>query len=90
LLSELDVLLAEPMSAVLQRVPLRDRVLSAVGGHHGVYWPALDLALAIESGQALQVSRQSLQHRISLAQINSGILHLLTTLPSMVQVDNSQ
>lgn len=87
LYSQLDVSQNEQMSVLLQHVPLPERLVNALGGHHGLYWPALDITLAIETGQADEVSRRSIKHRFALPQINRTILRLLTVIPNMVQID---
>ena len=89
LLSQIDVLLQEQMSTVLQRIVLPDRVLTAIGGQRGVYWPALDMVAAVESGLSTQVSQRGLVHRIAPAQVNKAILSTLGLLSQTTQVDVS-
>jgi c-di-GMP-related signal transduction protein len=89
LFSQLDIILDERMPAVLQRAPLPDRVLSAIGSHTGVYWPALDMARTIENGDAQQVSQRGNLHKISPVQVNKAILRMLGLLPTACQVDTS-
>ncbi len=48
LFSQLDRLLGEPLAAVLQRLPLSQRILQALLEHSGPYHPALQLARALE------------------------------------------
>ena len=89
LFSQLDLILDERMPAVLQRAPLPDRVLSAIGSNRGVYWPALDMARTIENGDAQQVSQRGNLHKISPVQVNKAIMLMLGLLPSACQVDTS-
>jgi len=89
LFSQLDLILDERMPAVLQRAPLPDRVLSAIGSNRGVYWPALDMARTIENGDAQQVSQRGNLHKISPVQVNKAIMLMLGLLPSVCQVDTS-
>lgn len=89
LFSQLDLILDERMPAVLQRTPLPDRILSAVGSHSGVYWPALDIARTIETGVAQQVSQRGSLHKISPVQVNKAIMRLLGHLPTVCQIDMS-
>ena len=89
LFSQLDMILDERMPAVLQRAPLPDRVLSAIGSHTGVYWPALDMARTIENGDAQQVSQRGNLYKISPVQVNKAILRMLGLLPTACQVDTS-
>jgi EAL and modified HD-GYP domain-containing signal transduction protein len=89
LFSQLDLILDERMPAVLQRVPLPDRILSAIGSHRGVYWPALDMARAIEAGDAQQVSQRGNLHKISPMQVNKAILRVLGLLPTVCQIEAS-
>lgn len=89
LFSQLDLILDERMPAVLQRAPLPDRVLSAIGSNRGVYWPALDMARTIENGDAQQVSQRGNLHKISPVQVNKAIMLMLGLLPGACQVDTS-
>jgi hypothetical protein len=77
------------MPAVLQRVRLSDRILRAIGSQSGVYWPALDMARTIETGDARQVSQCRNLHKISPLQVNQAILRMLGLLPTVCQVDTS-
>ena len=86
LFSQLDVLLNELMPTVLQRIPLPERVLSAIGGRRGVYWAALDMAFALESGDAVQVSHRGIQHGTSPSQVNKALLRVLSGLSSITPV----
>jgi hypothetical protein len=89
LFSQLDMIFDERMPAVLQRVRLSDRILRAIGSQSGVYWPALDMARTIETGDARQVSQCSNLHKISPLQVNQAILRMLGLLPTVCQVDTS-
>ena len=89
LFSQLDLILDERMPAVLQRTPLPDRVLSAIGSNRGVYWPALDMARTIESGDAQLVSQRGNLHKIPPDQVNKAILRVLGLLPTVCPIDTS-
>jgi EAL and modified HD-GYP domain-containing signal transduction protein len=89
LFSQLDLILEERMSTVLQRIPVSDRIVSAIGGHRGVYWPALDMARTIETGDAKQVSQCGNLHKISPVQVNKSIFRMLGLLPAVCQIDVS-
>lgn len=89
LFSQLDLILEERMPVVLQRVPLSDRILSAIGSHRGVYWPAMDMARAIEAGDAQQVSQRGAFHKISPVQVNKAVFRVLGLLSSVYPVDAS-
>ena len=89
LFSQLDLILDERMPAVLQRAPLPDRILSAIGSNRGVYWPALDMARTIETGDAQQVSQRGNLHKLSPVQVNKAILRVLGLLSTACQIDAS-
>jgi EAL and modified HD-GYP domain-containing signal transduction protein len=89
LFSQLDLMLDQCMPAVLQRVPLSDRILKAIGSQRGVYWPALDMARTIETGDAQQVSQCGNLHKISPLQVNQAILRMFGLLPTVCPVDLS-
>ena len=86
LFSQLDILLNELMPNVLQRIPLPERVLSAIGGRRGVYWVALDMAFALESGDAVQVSQRGITHGTPPSQVNKALLRVLSGLSSITPV----
>jgi len=86
LFSQLDVLLNELMPTVLQRIPLPERVLSAIGGRRGVYWVALDMAFALESGDAVQVSQRGITHGTPPSQVNKALFRVLSSLSSITAV----
>jgi len=89
LFSQLDLILDERMPAVLQRAPLPERILSAIGSNHGVYWPALDMARTIETGDAQQVSQRGILHKILPLQVNKAILRMLGLLSTVCQIEPS-
>lgn len=83
LFSQLDIFLNEMMPTVLQQIPLPERVVSAIGGRRGVYWAALDMAFALESGDALLVSQLGIKHSTSPTQVNKALLRALSSLSSI-------
>ena len=86
LFSQLDILLNELMPTVLQRIPLPERVLSAIGGRRGVYWAALDMAFALEAGDAVLVSQRGIIHGTPPSQINKALLRVMSGLSSITTV----
>lgn len=87
LFSQLDLFLNELMPTVLQRIPLPERVLSAIGGRRGVYWAALDLAFALESGDAILVSQRGIKYGTSPSQVNKALLRALSGLSSIAAAE---
>jgi c-di-GMP-related signal transduction protein len=86
LFSQLDILLNELMPTVLQRIPLPERVLSAIGGRRGVYWAALDMAFALEAGDAVLVSQRGIIHGTPPSQVNKALLRVMSGLSSITTV----
>ena len=87
LFSQLDLFLNELMPTVLQRIPLPERVLSAIGGRRGVYWAALDMAFALESGNAVLVSQRGIQYGTSPSQVNKALLRAMSSLSSIATTE---
>lgn len=79
LFSQIDLLLGEPLSVALQRLPLPERTLSALLSHSGPYVPYLDLATALET-PATQATRQLCEeHAMSSEDVNRALLRTLST-----------
>ena len=87
LFSQLDLFLNELMPTVLQRIPLPERVLSAIGGRRGVYWAALDMAFALESGDSILVSQRGIKYGTSPSQVNKALLRAMSSLSSIATTE---
>ena len=78
LLSQMDLLLGEPLSAVLGRIPVPDRIRLALLNQDGPYWPYLEMAKALESPstQAIHTLRET--HQMSNGAVNRSLLATLS------------
>jgi EAL and modified HD-GYP domain-containing signal transduction protein len=77
LMSQIDLLLGESPAAALQRLPLSDRVSAAVLSGTGPYAPYLDMAIALESGQAQATTSTCQAHGFDMAEVNRALLRTL-------------
>lgn len=77
LLSQLDLLLNEPLGTILRRLPLSDRVYDAAVLHNGPYAPSLDMASALESDDAPLIRDLCEQHELDREHVNRSLLHVL-------------
>lgn len=77
LLSQIDLLVSEPMVSALRAVALPGRVKDALLAQSGPYWPYLDLATAIET-PFLELTRERCgQHGFDLEDVNLALLRTL-------------
>jgi c-di-GMP-related signal transduction protein len=80
LLSQIDLLLAEPLVSAFKGIPLPARVTAALLGRDGPYWPYLELATALESTSG-QSPRTLCQHfELDAEDVNFALLRSLTSL----------
>lgn len=80
LYAQLDQLLGEPMATILGRLPLSQRILSALLEHDGPYQPALQLAHAIEAAN-LRATRVLCEgYGYAAEDVNRALLRTLATL----------
>lgn len=81
LLSQIDLLLGEPLAAALQRLPLSQRILQALLEHQGPYYPVLQLARALDAGD-LQATQQLCEsHGFEPEEVNRALLRTLASQP---------
>lgn len=76
-LSQLDVLLGEPLGTAIHRLPLPGRIASAVVGQSGPYAPWLAVASALESGNTRMVREVCRGHRMAVDAVNRALLRAL-------------
>jgi len=79
LLSQIDLLLGEPLEAALARLPLPDRVSSAILKQSGPYAPYLEVATALELPDTQATRRLCLMHQLNLEEVNRAVLRTLST-----------
>ena len=82
LMSQMDLLLGEPLAAALQRLPLSPRIGSAILADSGPYLPYLQVATALESTQLRLVGALCNAHQISPEEVNRALLRTLSTVES--------
>lgn len=82
LLSQIDLLLQEPLETALHRLPLPERVEAALLEKSGPYRPYLDIATALETGQTHATSELCKSHGISLEDVNRALLRTLSNVAS--------
>ena len=73
-------LLGEPLGNALHRVPLSERIYDAAVLRTGPYAPALDLALALESGDCAAIRELAETYEMDLEEINRALLRVLSSL----------
>lgn len=80
LFSQLDLLLREPLSNILLRLPLSERIHDAAVLHTGPYAPSLQLACALESDDASAVRQLCEEHELRTEDVNRALLRALADL----------
>ena len=79
LLSQIDLMLGEPLGASLQRIPLPSRINSAILGNSGPYLPYLEVATALESPHTQRTQAVTNRHRMGNDDVNRALLKTLAT-----------
>lgn len=77
LLSQIDQLTNETLSATLSSLPLPARISTAVVGHSGPYWPYLAIATALENPHAHTLQDLCTTHEFALEDVNLALLKVL-------------
>jgi len=77
LLSQMDLMLGEPLNAALARFPVSERVTSAILDHSGPYVPYLEMATALESANTQATRVLCDLHRMNLEEVNRALLRTL-------------
>jgi len=80
LFSQLDDLLNEPLGTILRRLPLSERIVSAIVQRTGPYAPSLDMAQALESDDAKVVRDLCEAHEMNQESVNRALLRVLSDL----------
>jgi c-di-GMP-related signal transduction protein len=79
-LSQIDGLLGEPLRDALHRLPLSERVNSAILGRSGPYAPFLELASALEYPRMGAVPELCKTHELSLDDVNRTMVRVMAQL----------
>ena len=77
LLSQIDLLVGEPLGSAMQHIPVPERVLSAIVSNSGPYAPYLQIAAALEYPGMRAVPELCTRHGIDLADVNRTLLRVL-------------
>ena len=77
LLSQIDLVLGEPLATALQRIPVSDRITAAIHGKAGPYAPYLELSSALEYPRMDSVPGLCETHEIDIGQVNRELLRVL-------------
>lgn len=78
LLSQIDLLLGEPLSATLARLPLSDRITGAILAQTGPYQPFLEIATALESPDTQSTRLLCSAHQTDIEGVNRALLRTLS------------
>lgn len=90
LLSQIDLLLFEPMRNALHALPLPSRVKAAILAQDGPYWPYLDIAQSVESTFLDSTQNRCAQHDFDLEDVNVALLRTLAGLKKPVKLPIDQ
>jgi hypothetical protein len=79
LLSQIDLLLREPLATALRHLPLPERIEAGLLQHAGPYSPYLDIAAALESPRTRATHALCNLHQISMEDVNRALLRTLAS-----------
>lgn len=82
LLSQIDLLLGEPLHEALTRLRISERIGSAILSHSGPYMPYLDMATALESPQTRATRMLCDTHQMDSEEVNRALLRTLSHVRS--------
>jgi hypothetical protein len=82
-LSQIDLLLGEPMGAAIHRLPLPGRVVSALAGEASPYTAWLNVATALETGNTRTILDVCKTHAMPADEVNRALLRALASLPTL-------
>ena len=80
LLSQIDLMLGEPLNSALARLSLPQQVSSAILSRSGPYLPYLDIAAALESPNTRATRLLCDTHKMSLEAVNHALLRTLANV----------
>ena len=79
LLSQIDLLLAEPLVEAFHGIPLPERIKAALLGQDGPYWPYLAITNALEQPDTSAIHALCHTHSMNEEDINIALLRALAT-----------
>ena len=77
LMSQIDLVLGEPLAQALGRLPLSSRINSAILDQKGPYLPYLEVATALESPPGAETRSLCARHQMDLEGVNLALLRTL-------------
>lgn len=77
LFAQLDVVLDEPLRIGLSRIPVSERIVSALLSRSGPYAPVLEIALALEGADPAPLRALRIGHEMDTEAINRALLRTL-------------
>jgi len=80
LLSQIDELLAEPLGAILRRLPLSERIYDAAVLRTGPYASGLQMACALETEDASAIRSLCETYEMDIEEVNRALLRVLADL----------
>jgi c-di-GMP-related signal transduction protein len=80
LLSQVDLLLGEPLATALAHLPLPERITDALLLHSGPYAPYIEIAAALASPDTHATHALCDAHQIGLEEVNRALLRTLALL----------
>ena len=84
LLSQIDLVLGESMASALQRLPLSERITSAIRGKSGPYAPYLTIAAALEYPLMKALPQFCETHQTDMGDVNRVLLRVLAQVQPRV------
>ena len=84
LMSQIDLVLGESMASALQRLPLSERITSAIRGKSGPYAPYLAIAAALEYPHMKALPQFCETHQIDMGDVNRVLLRVLAQVQPRV------
>ena len=81
-LSQIDLLLGEPLAAALQRIPLPCRINQALLSQTGPYAPYLAVAAALESSDTRAIQHLCDANGLATGEVNRVLLRMLGAAPA--------
>ncbi len=79
LLSQIDMLLGEPLNTALQRILVPERIISAILSNSGPYAPYLEIAMALESAHTQRTRALCDAHKVEPVDVNRALLRTLSS-----------
>ena len=81
-LSQIDLVMGEPMATALQRIPVSGRIKQALLHRTGPYAPYLEIAIALESSNTQAILSLCESHDLSAGETNRVLLRTLGSAPA--------